>query len=292
MPNSTDSTLRPISGKGGLPMIEVDNPQARALISLYGGQVLSWIPRGEEEVLFLSEKSHFTPGQPIRGGVPLCWPWFGPHPTDPAKPMHGFARLMVWRLANSAALPSGASRLELELSESPETLTLWPHPFRLSLQIDVGSHLRIALTMENPGEAPLATTSALHSYFRLGQADESLITGLDDTFYIDTLLQELHTLQRGQLRVDREINRIYLDTASPCLIHDPLLERQIVVRKEGSRSTVIWNPWSERSRSIADLGSEEYQQMVCVEAGNVRQDGRTLAPGASHTLATEFAILH
>ncbi|HOT98201.1 MAG TPA: D-hexose-6-phosphate mutarotase [bacterium] len=292
MNSSEDPATRPLSGKGGLPMLEVVNGQAKALISLYGGQVLSWVPRGEEEVLFLSERSHFTAGQPIRGGVPICWPWFGPHPADPAKPMHGFARLMTWRLTSSATLPSGASRIELMLTESPETLALWPQPFRLLLHIDVGSHLRIALTMVNSGPEPLATTSALHSYFRLGKAGQVHITGLDDTFYIDTLQQDLYTLQRGKLQVDQEINRIYLDTASLCMIHDPLLERQIVVKKEGSRSTVVWNPWSERSRGMADLGPDEYQYMVCIEAGNVRQDGRTLAPGASHTLVTEFAVIH
>jgi len=284
--------MQPLSGKGGLPMLEVANEQAKALISLYGGQVLSWVPRGEEEVLFVSERSHFTAGQPIRGGVPVCWPWFGPHAADPGKPMHGFARLMTWQLTSSVTLPSGASRIELMLTESPETLALWPHPFRLVLRMEVGSHLRIALTMENTGEEPLATTSALHSYFRLGEAAHVHITGLDDTFYIDTLQQDLHTLQRGKLQVNQEINRIYLDTAGLCMIHDPLLERQIMVKKEGSRSTVVWNPWSERSRSMADLGPEEYQHMVCIEACNVRHDGRTLAPSASHTLATEFAVIH
>jgi D-hexose-6-phosphate mutarotase len=292
MSSPEHDAIHAVTGRGGLPMLEIDTAQARAVVSLYGGQVLSWQPRGEAEVLFVSEKSCFAEGKPIRGGVPVCWPWFGPHPIDKEKPMHGFARLMTWQLQSSASLPDGASRIILALEDSPETLALWPHPFLLQLQVDIGAFMRIALTMHNRGMEPVAITAALHSYFRLEESGHVHITGLDDTFYIDTLQQDRSLLQRGKIAVEQEINRIYLETDNHCTIHDPLLERQIVVKKEGSRTTVVWNPWIERSRSFADLGDEEYQHMVCIEAGNVRQDGRTIAPGASHTLATEFRIFH
>ncbi len=284
--------IRTFAGKGGLPMLEIENSAARALISLYGGQVLSWQPAGEEEVLFTSAQSRFETGKAIRGGVPVCWPWFGPHPSGGGLPMHGFARLREWRLQQATSTRPGETSVTLELEDSPATLALWPHHFHLRIQIDVGARLRIALTMTNRDADEVEITAALHSYFLLGEAELVHITGLDDTFYIDTLQQERTILQQGQIRIDREINRIYLETSSSCTIHDPALERMIVVKKEGSRSTVVWNPWQERSRAFPDLGDMEYQRMVCIEAGNVRQDRILLAPGASHTLTTEFALIH
>ena len=284
--------MRTFSGKGGLPMLEITNRAAKALISLYGGQVLSWQPLGEEQVLFISEKSWFEAGKAIRGGVPVCWPWFGPHPSGSVLPMHGFARLQEWRLQHVTSTQANETSAVLELEDSPATLALWPYPFQLRLQVDVGAHLRIALTMTNRDTEEVEITAALHSYFQLGEAELVHITGLDDTFYIDTLQQEHTTLQQGQIKIDREINRIYLETGSSCTIYDPVLARQIVVKKEGSRSTVVWNPWQERSRAFQDLGGEEYKRFVCIEAGNVRQDRILLAPAASHTLATEFTVIH
>ncbi|HOC25811.1 MAG TPA: D-hexose-6-phosphate mutarotase [bacterium] len=284
--------MRTFPGKGGLPMLEIENRAAKALISLYGGQVLSWQPLGEEQVLFISAKSWFEAGKAIRGGVPVCWPWFGPHPSGGGLPMHGFARLQEWRLQHVTSTQANETSAVLELEDSPATLALWPHPFQLRLQVDVGAHLRIALTMTNRDTEEVEITAALHSYFQLGEAELVHITGLDDTFYIDTLQQEHTTLQQGQIKIDREINRIYLETGSSCTIYDPALERQIVVKKEGSRSTVVWNPWQERSRAFQDLGGEEYKRFVCIEAGNVRQDRILLAPAASHTLATEFTVIH
>jgi len=284
--------MRTFPGKGGLPMLEIENRAAKALISLYGGQVLSWQPLGEEQVLFISAKSWFEAGKAIRGGVPVCWPWFGPHPSGGGLPMHGFARLQEWRLQHVTSTQANETSAVLELEDSPATLALWPYPFQLRLQVDVGAHLRIALTMTNRDTEEVEITAALHSYFQLGEAELVHITGLDDTFYIDTLQQERTTLQQGQIRIDREINRIYLETGSSCTIYDPVLARQIVVKKEGSRSTVVWNPWQERSRAFQDLGGEEYKRFVCIEAGNVRQDRIVLAPAASHTLATEFTLIH
>ena len=284
-------TIRPVSGHGALPMLEVVNDQAAALISLYGGQVLSFCPAGEEDLLFLSSKSHFEQGLAIRGGVPLCWPWFGPHPSDSSQPSHGFARLANWEVSSSEATCTGATRLVLELPENEPRRALWPHPLRLRLTVEIGRELFIALETENGADEPLHHSAALHSYFRLGEAEHVQITGLDDTFYIDSLAGGISLLQRGRLQVNEEINRIYLDSGNTCIIHDPMLERQIVVKKRGSHSTVVWNPWVERSRSLVDLGDEEYRHMVCIEAANVHHDAVELAPGARHILATEISLI-
>ncbi len=185
----------------------------------------------------------------------------------------------------------GATQISLGLTDSDATTALWPHPFRLRLQVTVGPHLHIALEMENRSAESQTVTGALHTYLRVAEAEHVQITGLDDTFYIDTLAGNRSFLQRGKLQVNEEINRIYLETANSCIVHDPMLERQIIVKKAGSRTTVVWNPWEARSRSLPDFGDEEYRRMVCIEAANTRQDAVTLAPGGSHTLATEIGLI-
>ena len=287
MTNKTTS----IQGPGGLPMVTIENHHAQALISLYGGQVLSFRPRGEEQVLFTSSKSLYERGQAIRGGVPVCWPWFGPHASDKSKPMHGFARLCEWTINHTETTSDGATRIELELHETPHSMTLWPHPFTLKLIVTVGLSLRIELQAKNRSDETVEITGALHTYLKVAEAEHTHITGLDDTFFSDALAEHRVNLQRGKLIVNEEINRIYRETETTCILHDPGIDRQLVVQKSGSRSTVIWNPWKERAAALPDLGDEDYRNMVCIEAANTLHDAVRLAPGESHALATEIGLI-
>jgi D-hexose-6-phosphate mutarotase len=280
-----------IQGPGGLPMLAIENQHAQALVSLYGGHLLSFHPRGEEEILFTSSKSQYERGQPIRGGVPVCWPWFGQHATDKSKPMHGFARLSEWTLKDTETTHDGATRIELELHETPHSMALWPHPFRLTLIIIVGMSASLELQAENRSNEEVVLTGALHTYLNVAEARDTHITGLDDTFYADSLAEQRVNLQRGKLIVNEEINRIYRETGNTCILHDPGFGRQLVVKKSGSRSTVIWNPWIERAAALPDLGDEDYRRMVCIEAANTIYDAVHLAPGASHVLATEIGLI-
>lgn len=283
--------IQAIDGYGGLPMLQVENPHSRALISLYGGQVLSFRPHGEEEVLFVSSRSQYERGQAIRGGIPVCWPWFGPHAEDKNKPAHGFARLSEWRLLSADTGSDGTSRIELELRDTPFTHSLWPFPFLLRLQVSVGMSLAVELQAENLSQEDMSLTGALHTYLRLADARHCHISGVDDTFYVDALAEHRVTLQRGKLVINEEINRIYRDTENTCILHDPGYDRQLVVKKQGSRSTVIWNPWQERSAAIPDLGDEDYQHFVCIEAANTIHDAVRLTPGETHVLGTEIGVI-
>ncbi|WP_026370490.1 D-hexose-6-phosphate mutarotase [Kallotenue papyrolyticum] len=282
--------LRFLAGPGGLALAQVRNRHATAHITLQGGQVLSFQPHGQAPVLFVSRHSRYQPGTPIRGGIPICWPWFGPHPNAADLPAHGFVRLRAWQVSDTAATPDDATQLRLELTDSPDTRRCWPHAFRLGLLITIGPALHVDLRIENTDRQPWLCTGALHSYLRVGDVSRITITGLEAIAYIDKVAQGALRTQVGSIRITEETDRIYLDTPATCTVSDPLLQRRLVIEKRGSLATVVWNPWHDKAQRLPDLGDDEYQQMICVEAANVADHAMQLAPGATHTLGTTIRV--
>ncbi len=273
-------------GPGELITAVIDNAACRAEIVLQGAHVLSFTPRNEAPVLWHSSQSYFAPGKPIRGGIPVCWPWFGAHPDGTPHPAHGYARLSPWRVLGSCELPDGATRIELELATPDD------HPEKLPLgcrcAITAGRTLRLELTSVNHGSQPYRLSEALHSYFAVSDVTKIRITGLEDTEYADKVGGGYHR-QPGAITIGEEVDRIYLDTPAAVEIHDPGLKRTIVVSKSGSESTVVWNPWIAKAQRMPDYGDAEYPEMVCVETVNADRDSRLLLPGAQHTLICEIA---
>ncbi|MDD5697964.1 MAG: D-hexose-6-phosphate mutarotase [Victivallaceae bacterium] len=267
----------------GLISAELDSPGGKGVVALHGAQVLNFIPKGQEAVLWNSEKSWFEPGKPIRGGIPVCWPWFGSHPDDSALPSHGFARLSEWKPAAAGECRSGAVFLELKLTPQMIADKFKNADFLLKLRVEVSSKLSAALIIGNTGKNDLSYSAALHSYFNISDISRIAISGLDDSTFIDTLDNTIHR-QQGKIRFTAETDRLYEDTAATCVIDDPGFRRRVIVAKNGSRSTVIWNPWEAKSRRMPDFGDTEFHNMVCVETANAGTDTRTLTPGESHTL--------
>jgi glucose-6-phosphate 1-epimerase len=249
---------------------------------LQGAHVLHFQPRGQQPVLWASQHSFFALGRPIRGGIPICWPWFGTHPTDAAKPGHGFARTSAWEILGTSAGPEGTG-IELGLTSSPATLELWPHPFSLRLRALFSAQLQVELHVHNPGDQPFSMSAALHSYFSVSQASAIAIRGLEGSSYFDKV-GGTPQRQEGPVRISAETDRVYQDTTAECCIEDPGLGRRILVAKQGSRSTVVWNPWVAKAARMEDFGGEEYHQMVCVETANAPPDQVTLLPGSAHCL--------
>jgi D-hexose-6-phosphate mutarotase len=278
------------AGPGGLPMAEIRNAYAAATVSLHGGQALAFQPHGHDPVLWSSAHSLYQPGKAIRGGIPVCWPWFGPHPSDPSKPAHGFARTSLWSVLSAAALADGATQIRLRLADDDTSYDLWPHPFELRLVVTVGAELRAELIVRNPGAAPYTYSGALHSYFNVSDVAAISIHGLDGCAYIDKVDSEQRKLQRGAITIEAETDRVYLNTAETCTIEDPGLDRRITIAKAGSRTTVIWNPWVEKARRLADFGDEEYHGMVCVETANADGDSITVAPGGEQRLTAIIGV--
>jgi D-hexose-6-phosphate mutarotase len=275
-----------MDGPGGFPLARISNRHATAEVCLYGGHVLRYQPQGQPPVLWLSRCSRFEEGKPIRGGIPVCWPWFGAHPTDPALPMHGLARISQWDIRATSTQSDGATAIKLGLTDSPDSCRHWPYSFELELTAIIGPRLRVELAMHNRAAAAVRITAALHSYFAVSRAQDIVIHGLEDKEYIDTVGQPWQRRrQSGSIRIAEETDRIYLDTAADCVLDDPGLRRRITIAKEGSRTTVVWNPWIEKSKRMPDFGDDEYPGMVCIETANAQNDAITLPPGGRHTLA-------
>ena len=279
-------------GAGGWPYAEINHPEAKAVVSIYGAHVLNFIPTGRADVLWNTSKSIFQKGKAIRGGIPLCWPWFGPHPSDATKPAHGFARISMWTIESTGITHTGDIQLTLQINASAKTEEFWPYAFSATLTITIGKALHVELAITNTGNEDFTYTDALHSYIHVGDASQITIEGLQGVSYYDYTDQNALKQQMEALTtIRKEENRRYVDTASTCIIHDPVLGRNIQVTKVGSNTTVVWNPWVETAKTFVDMQDEDYKTMICMEAANAFDETITLAPMKSHRLATSLSIL-
>ncbi len=278
------------TGKGDLPVVEIHNRHGSALISLQGAHVLSWIPDGEDDVIWLSEDAKFAAGKSVRGGIPLCWPWFGAHATNAGYPAHGFARTTNWQIVTTEALDDGNTRVTFTTQPQPETEAMWPADTTVQFQITVGRKLEMELLTHNNGSQAITIGQALHTYFKVGDVSKVLLHGLDDTNYLDKLAGFSRRVQHGPITINEEVDRIYLDTARDCVIEDKMLQRNIIIIKCGSHSTVVWNPWRKTAEKMGDLGSDGYKQMLCVESSNAADDVVRIEPGKAHQLWVQYEV--
>jgi glucose-6-phosphate 1-epimerase len=272
-----------IPGNGGLPKIRVTAPSASADIYLHGAQITSWQPANAEEALFLSQKSTWQDGRAIRGGIPVCFPWFRSKSDDPAAPAHGFVRTKEWRLESVKS--DGESVVVICSTESDEsTRRWWPHSFRLVHILSIGSSLRLQLMVTNTGPAPFSFEEALHTYFRVSEAENVSIRGLDQIAYLDNVDGNRKKTQSGDLVLTAKTDNAYVDVYSAAELIDPAWRRSIRTEKETSATTVVWNPWQEGAASLGDLGDDEWRQFACVEASNILGSAISLAPGQEHRM--------
>ena len=273
-------------GPSGFIIASLSTPQATTRVSVYGAHVLSYQRSGEKPVLWVSEHAVYKEGKAIRGGIPVIWPWFGPHPSDASKPSHGFARNQPWQVVATQLVDERFPQIQLRLTDNQHARALWPFPFKIELTVTLADSLQVALETTNTGDKAFTFTDALHSYFNVSGMDAVEITGLDAVRYINQLMPGDTFVQEGPIQFAAETDNIYIDTEAACHLNDAAFKRRIVVEKSGSRSTVVWNPWIAKAARMKDFGDEEYKQMVCIETANAGTDQITLAPGATHTLST------
>ncbi len=265
-----------------LECLEIKNDVSEVIIMLQGAHIVHFHSRGNKPLLWLSETALFEEAKAIRGGIPLCWPWFGAHPSDPDLPNHGFARTSLWKHINTEELSKEETRVTLGLSESEESLRLWPYRFELVLEIRISNDLELSLTTINRDDKPFALTQALHTYLSVEDIRSTHIEGLDKKLYYDKVSNTHGNLQGTCLAFDREIDRIYQDIKAPLVIKGKTEE--IDVMTEGSHTVVIWNPGESLAAKMADLS--DHTTMLCVESANVLDDRVLLEPGGRHTLST------
>jgi glucose-6-phosphate 1-epimerase len=269
--------------------LEIRHPKCSASIALNGGHVMHWTPTGHAPVLYMSPVSLLQPGKAIRGGVPICWPWFGPHPSSPDLAAHGFARNMPWQLMAAAEDADGVT-LELGLNSSPATKQLWPHDFELRLIVRLGSAMDLSLRMKNKDDQPFTITGALHTYLCVADISQTVVYGLEGSRYVESRLSPEQILQEGPVTFDREVDRNYA-SASTVKVEDRAGNRRLILEKSGSQATVVWNPWIEKSKRLSDLPDEAYHHFLCVEAANSGLESITLAPGECHELTQRVSIV-
>jgi glucose-6-phosphate 1-epimerase len=264
-------------------MIEVKNGLASALITTHGGSVLNFKPSDQPEVLWVSPTSIYNGQKPVRGGVPICWPWFGANATNPAAPAHGFVRNAVWQLEHVANMPTGVTEVVLGFDSSEETLALWPHYFHAELKIEVGEKLALSLTTYNLNDHDIEITEAFHTYFAVADARDLVIAGLDGATHLDKLTHKPAEVQAGNLVLKPPMDSVYLNHTADTVIEDVGNQRAIVIEKQGAQSAVVWNPGPETVKGFGDIPDDLWPAFVCVEAGNIADNAVVIGANEKHT---------
>lgn len=279
-------------GAGGLPRLVVTTPLAEAHVYLHGGHVTHFQPAGQAPVLFVSERSFFEKGKPIRGGVPVCFPWFGNRAGRPESPAHGFARTLEWEVESLSVDGEQTVLVVLRLGANDATRAHWPHEFVLRHHLVIGPQLVMMLEVENVSGEPFQFEAALHTYFAVSDAREVGITGLENAGYLDKA-DGLRAKAQGPepLRFTAETDRTFENTRATCVLDDPRAARRIAVEKSGSATTVVWNPWIAKAAAMPDFGGDEWLRMACIETANAGANVVTLGPGEKHAMRAVIAVV-
>ena len=282
-----------ISSRNGLKAVKIANAAASAEIMLLGAHLVSYKTADGTEHLWMSERSFFEEGKPIRGGVPVCWPWFGPNAENSALPAHGMVRQRLWEFVGAEEPDARTTRCTFVIRDTPELRKLWDHAFELSITFTVSDTLTIALTTKNTGDAPFTISQALHTYFRIQDIMKAEVLGLENKAFTNKAGGHTSEEKMGAAPVTfgMEVDRVFHDAPGPFTLLDKAAGKSVHITTEGSNSAVTWNPWIEKSiKMSADFPPEGYKEMVCVETANALSDARIVRPGEAHTLKAHYTF--
>jgi glucose-6-phosphate 1-epimerase len=281
MDDSLPAGITRATDPGGRPALRLQRDDDVVLVSFVGAQVLSWHHRGRD-VLWTASKAEYLPGKPVRGGIPVVFPWFGDHPTDPRQPAHGFVRNQTWRLAAAAAGPE----ITLATSDDATTRSTWPHEFGLQLRIWLDAGLHVELTIENRTSSPLPCEEALHTYFAVGDVHTASVHGLEGVAVTEFAREpETGWDDRTPIRFRAETDRVFQGVPDRIELRTPGLGGSTALQTRNARSAIVWNPWPAKTARLSQMVADDWQRFVCIESANVKQQRLHLAPGALHTMA-------
>jgi glucose-6-phosphate 1-epimerase len=272
-----------------MPAVGIRTSSCAATMHLHGAHVTSWRPAGSEEIIFVSSKARYMDGQAIRGGIPVCFPWFRGKGDDPKAPAHGFVRTKSWNLRSIATQGTGVT-VTMSTSSDDATKKWWPHEFRAELRVTFGRDLQLEFVVANAGTSTSRYEEALHTYYRVGDIASARVQGLDGASYLDNTDGNREKRQAGEVRVGQATDSAYMNSETALQVMDPVLERRIHLRKENSRTTVIWNPWQAAAEKMADMGADEWKKMLCVEGANILGNAIQLNAGEQHTTTVTMAV--
>jgi glucose-6-phosphate 1-epimerase len=278
-----------LADEAGIPKVCITTPQCKGEMHLHGAQVTSWEPAGAEEVIFLSRQARWEEGKAIRGGIPICFPWFRAKADDSHAPAHGVVRTKIWTLESIEQNPGGIT-VSMSTQSDPDTRRWWPADFRVLNRVTFGSELRLEFTVSNTGAKPFRFEEALHTYYRVGDVRRVRVRGLDGATFLDNTDSNKEKKQNGDVVLSSPTDNAYMNSQNPLQLIDPVLNRSIQVTKQNSDSTVIWNPWAEGARALSDLGDDEWHDMVCVEGSNILGNAVELAPSANHKITVAMTV--
>lgn len=277
------------NGNGGLPKLQITGSHSEGEMYLHGAQVTSWKPAGYDEVLFLSTKSRWQEGQAIRGGIPICFPWFRAKADDAKAPAHGLVRTKSWQLESIAEDKSGVC-VSMSTENDEQTRRWWPAQFRLVHRVVFGPELTLELTCTNTGKTDLRFEEALHTYNRVSDVAKVRLQGLDAVQYLDNSDSNRAKVQHGDVTIASTTDNAFIGTQNDVDLNDPQLRRRIRLKKANSLTTVVWSPWREGAARLGDLGEGEWTQFLCVEASNILDASIALAPGEKHTMTAILCV--
>jgi glucose-6-phosphate 1-epimerase len=280
---------RVCEGHGGLPKICISSSRGEGEMYLHGAQVTSWRPAGQLDVLFLSTKSHWQQGQAIRGGIPICFPWFRAKLDAPPAPAHGLVRTRQWQLESIVENETGVS-VSMFTQSDEQTRKWWPGEFRIVHRATFGGELSLELTCTNIGTTPLRFEEALHTYNRVGDVHKVSLRGLNAVRFLDNTDSNRERTQQGELTITSQTDSAYMNAKGAVDLLDPGTGRRIRLMKENSLTTVVWNPWREKASELKDLDDGEWTQFVCVEASNILDAAVNLAPGQEHKMTAVLSV--
>ncbi|CCN73488.1 D-hexose-6-phosphate mutarotase [Vibrio nigripulchritudo] len=273
--------------KDNVKIVRVIHEKAEAGIALHGGHVVSFKPSGQQDLIWMSKEAKFDGKAALRGGVPVCWPWFG----RIAAPAHGFARSSQWDLVEHRENENGVI-VSLGLKPNAETKAIWDFDFEAILNVEISDTLTITLDVKNTDSKAWTFSGALHTYLNVGDILNTETTGMGAE-YIDSL-QDDKVCQGGEvLKLTDTIDRVYTQPEAQIRVSDSSFDRTIVIENQGHNSAVLWNPWKEGAEGMGDMQDDGYQTMLCVEStlhAPSIEEGKTLQPGESHQLATTISL--
>lgn len=276
---------------GGLVRAVISTRDAEADLYLQGAHLTHWTRHGEQPILFVSPKSLFAPGKAIRGGVPIIFPWFGARSDGKPGPAHGFARSIEWTVEGTKLRDGGDVEITLALAPNEATRAFFEPVFHVRFRVVVGAELEMELETRNDGTEMFRFEEALHTYLAVADIHQTSISGLEGTEYIDKT-DGFKRKQQGDepVRITKETDQVHLNTLGACVVHDPVWNRRIRVEKTGSDSTVVWNPWIEKTAGMSDMAAESWQGMVCVETANAADNAVVLQAGGVNTLSARIRV--
>lgn len=278
-----------------MPMNAIDNPHVyagaagKAEAYPYSANLTLWQPPNQHPVIWVSQHSLYQEGTAIRGGVPICFPWFAKGLSANLLPSHGLARLSTWQRESVTEDDNAVTAVYTLDSADAYEAERFAHPYHVSYTIRMGSHLELSYAVTNTGSEPFTFEEALHTYFAVSDVHNIVVEGLDGRDYRDNTNGETYT-QDGDIHFTGEVDRVY-NTADEIRVVDPGWKRTLVITRTNSESAIVWNPWSERASELPDFGDDEWTGMVCVEGANVREAGVTIAPGQTHTMGYRVDVV-